>query len=121
LAREAWYLSGLKRLAELDGGPEAKRPRRILHYSGHIPFDPTIVIDIGAVWAQKVELVRCYASQLAPAAAGDRGQHLLFGADILERMETKARYFGERIGVRYGEPLLHVGPLAPQDLRLLIS
>ena len=27
LAREAWYLSGLARLAEEDGGPPARRPR----------------------------------------------------------------------------------------------
>ena len=78
---------------------------------GHVPFEPTLVVDIGAVWEQKLELVRCYASQLAPAAAGDRGQHFLFGADILQRVETRARYFGERIGVRYGEPLLARGPL----------
>jgi bacillithiol biosynthesis deacetylase BshB1 len=120
LAREAWYLAGLKRLAEIDGGPPAKRPRRLLHFPGHVPFEPTLVIDVGAVWAQKVELVRCYQSQLEPAHAKDRGEHFLFGADILARMETKARYFGERIGVRYGEPLLSTGPLAPQDLVLLM-
>ena len=39
------------------------------------------------------------------------GRHFLFGADILARAETKARFWGERVGVAYGEPLLHVGPL----------
>ena len=69
------------------------------------------MVDIGPVWEQKLALVRCYATQLAPRDAADRGQHFLFGADILVRMETRARWFGERIGVRYGEPLLHKGPL----------
>jgi LmbE family N-acetylglucosaminyl deacetylase len=78
---------------------------------GHVPFEPTLVVDIGAVWEQKLELVRCYASQLAPADAGDRGAHFLFGADILQRVETRARFYGERIGARYGEPLLARGPL----------
>ena len=49
--------------------------------------------------------------QLAPGHAQDRGQHFLFGADILQRMETRARFYGERIGVRFGEPLLARGPL----------
>ena len=115
LAREAWYLAGLRRMAEQDGGPAAARPRRFLSFMGHVPFEPGLVVDIGPVWERKVEAVRCYASQLAPAHAGDRGEHFLFGADILGRMETRARAWGERIGVRYGEPLLPLGPLACAD------
>jgi hypothetical protein len=30
-------------------------------------------------------------------------------------METKARFFGERAGLKYGEPLLHRGPLPAFD------
>jgi LmbE family N-acetylglucosaminyl deacetylase len=86
---------------------------------GHVGFEPTFVVDIGPVWERKVELVRCYASQLRPAGAEDRGQHLLFGADILQRMETRARYWGERAGKRHGEPLLHVGPLPCLDPLIL--
>ena len=116
LAREAWYLAGLARVAERDGGGPARRPRHLFHYMGHVPFEPTLVVDVSAVWERKVVVIRCYASQLAPRDTRDTGQHLLFGADILSRAETRARYFGERIGVRYGEPLLHRGPLATQDL-----
>ena len=116
LAREAWYLAGLARVAERDGGGPARRPRHLFHYMGHVPFEPTLVVDVSAVWERKVEVIRCYASQLAPRDTRDTGQHLLFGADVLSRAETRARYFGERIGVRYGEPLLHRGPLATQDL-----
>lgn len=111
IAKDAWYLSGLSRLAQLAGGAPARRPPRFYHFMGHVPFAPTFVVDIGAVWEQKLELVRCYTTQLQPSGSEDRGQHFLFGADILQRMETRARFFGERIGVRYGEPLLAPGPL----------
>jgi bacillithiol biosynthesis deacetylase BshB1 len=111
LAREAWYLAGLARLAELGGGGPARRPKRLYHFMGHVPFDPTFVVDIGPVWEQKLALVRCFVTQLAPAHGRDKGEHFLFGADILQRMETRARFYGERIGVRYGEPLLAHGPL----------
>lgn len=119
LARSAWYLSGLARLDPTKGA--ARRPRRLYHFMGHVPFEPTFVVDIGAVWAEKIALVHCYASQLAAAGPGDQGQHLLFGADILARMETKAHYYGERIGVRYGEPLLARGPLPCFDPLLGVS
>lgn len=111
LAREAWYLSGLRRLAEQDGGPPATRARRLYHFLGHARVEPTLVVDIGAVWQEKLRLVRCYESQLRPQSEQDKGEHFLFGADILQRMETKARFYGELIGVRYGEPLYHAGPL----------
>lgn len=115
LTREAWFLAGLARLAHLGGGSAAHRPRRLFHYMGHVPFEPTAVVDIDDVWERKVELIRCYASQLEPAHAGDEGRHFLFGADILRRAETKARFWGERIGCHYGEPLLHCGPVSLRD------
>ena len=111
LARAAWYLSGLAKLGAEAGDRPARRPQRLYHFMGHVPFEPTFVVDIGDVWEEKQALVRCYASQLTPNDERDRGAHFLFGADILARMETKARTYGERIGVRYGEPLLHRGPL----------
>lgn len=109
IAREAWYLAGLGRLA--PAGQSARRPPRLYHFMGHVPFEPTLVVDIGETWERKCALVRCYASQIAPAHSSDQGQHFLFGADILQRMETRARFYGERIGVRHGEPLLARGPL----------
>lgn len=115
LARQAWYLAGLAKLAPPDE-PPAHRPERIFHFMSHDRFEPTLVVDIGPVWEDKLELVRCFASQLRPADKADTGEHFLFGADILERVETKARYWGERIGARYGEPLLHRGPLPAGDL-----
>ncbi len=115
LAREAWYLSGLQRLAELDGGPPAGRPKRLFHFLSHLAFEPTLVVDISPVWDEKVELVKSYASQLAPESERDEGGHFLYGADILRRIETKSRTWGERIGARHGEPLLSVEPLACAD------
>jgi len=115
LARAAWYLAGLTRLSNPSATKAARRPQRIYYYMGHVPFEPTFVVDIGPVWEEKLELVRCYASQLTPQGEADRGQHFLFGADILSRMETRARTWGERIGVRYGEPFLHKGPLPCLD------
>ena len=115
LAVEAWYLSGLRRLAELDEGPPPARPRGLLHFQSHVPFEPTLIVDVSALWERKIEVVRAYASQLRPSGPDDRGQHFLHGADILQRMETKARFWGERIGAEYGEPFLARGPLASED------
>lgn len=115
LAREAWYLAGLSRLAEQAGEAAAHRPRRLFHFLSHVAAEPAFVVDITPVWEEKVRLVRCYASQITPRDERDRGDHFLFGADILQRMETKARYFGEKIGSGFGEPLVHLGPIPFAD------
>ena len=91
------------------------RPERVLHYLSHASFTPTLVVDVDPVWEKKVEVVRCYTSQLEPQGPDDDGRHFLYGADILRRMETKARTWGERIGVRHGEPFLSMEPLACTD------
>ncbi|MCP5021184.1 MAG: bacillithiol biosynthesis deacetylase BshB1 [bacterium] len=115
LAREAWYLSGLKRLAQLAGDTSAHRPTNIFHFLSHVAQDPTLVVDISHVWQRKLELVRCYESQLAAQDTEDDGSHFLFGSNIEVRISTKARYFGEKIGVQVGEPLVHLGPLPEND------
>lgn len=106
LAKDAWYLSGLKHLAKVTGGAAARRPRQLAHFMSHTQFEPTFVVDIEPVWERKREAVMAYATQLAPSDQGDDGKHFLYGVDILERVETRARAYGERIGGRLGEPIL---------------
>lgn len=130
LAREAWYLSGLRRLAERDVGPSggtaashpARRPGRLARFMSHRRFEPTLVVDVTDFWATKLAAVRAYASQLRPEDEHDDGRHFLYHADILVRMETKARAWGEAIGVAHGEPFLCEEPLSLGDplLRLLV-
>lgn len=111
VTRSAWYLAGLKRLAQLAGDPAAHRPPFLFHFMGHVPFEPSLVVPIDHVWERKVEVIRAYATQLESASEADRGEHFLFGSDILARAELRARAYGERIGGTFGEPLLHLGPL----------
>ena len=114
LAQQAWYLSGLRRLAE-QNAQTPRRPPHLFHFFGHLATEPSLVVDVGAVWDAKEQLIRCYNSQLVPDGPDDDGKHFLFGSNILERVRTKARYWGEQIGALLGEPLLHQGPLPVDD------
>ncbi len=110
IAREGWYLSGLRRLAEQAGDRPTSRPAHLLRFMGHRDFRPTFIVNIDEVFDRKRALIEIYKSQFTPDSASDDGSHFLFGADILQRMESKARFFGEQIGAEWGEPLLHEGP-----------
>ena len=76
------------------------------------------MVDIGEVWEEKVEAVvklPTRASSMPAQPRATRASTSCSGSDILQRMETKARTYGELIKVRYGEPLFSMGPVACPD------
>ncbi|MEZ6036885.1 MAG: bacillithiol biosynthesis deacetylase BshB1 [Planctomycetota bacterium] len=110
LIGRAHFLAGLR-----NWHPElgtAHRARVLLRYPGNRPVEPTLVVDITPVVAQKEQVVRCYRSQLAPP---DKS-HLVQGLDVLERAQVRERAFGTQIGVAAGEGYWHDGPLPVADL-----
>lgn len=116
IVREAWFLAGLSKL--FSPGDPVTRPRRLYHFPGHLHVDASVVVDVEPVWKRKLALLRCYESQLEAPEPGEPGAHLLAGGDVLVRLKNRARYWGERVGYVYGEPLIHRGALPAGDLLL---
>lgn len=104
LAYEGCFLAGLKRLPGLRGQPF--RPFKVLYatlYDANVR--PTFVVDISAEYEQRRRAILCYASQFRPRT--QRPSRVPLPLDQLEsRMDLLARYFGQMIGVAYGEPFL---------------
>jgi bacillithiol biosynthesis deacetylase BshB1 len=120
----AWHLAGIEKLLKRKA-PHAKahRPPRLLQFHGEgalLDTAPSLVVDIGAVFEAKLDMLRCYKSQLSPHGSLDRGEHFVSGTDILARSEINARYWGSRIGASHGEPFHHRGPL-PTDAAWLLT
>jgi LmbE family N-acetylglucosaminyl deacetylase len=80
----------------------------------HTEFAASLVVDVTSVWRQKVALVKCFASQLHDPRSKEPATNIA-SADFLERWEARHRWFGERIGVRYGEPFFVEGPVPVLD------
>ncbi len=119
IAARAWFLAGLVRFAPDLGAPH--RPRLFARYPGNLPVEPTFVVDIADVVARKAEVIRCYASQLAMGAGAAQRSHLVQGLDVLERAETRDRFYGARVGSRAAEPFVLDGPLPIRDLGSLLG
>ncbi|MCL6566413.1 MAG: bacillithiol biosynthesis deacetylase BshB1 [Acidobacteriia bacterium] len=104
LAYEGCFLAGLKRLRGLRGQPF--RPFKVLYatlYDANVR--PTFVVDISAEYEQRRRAILCYASQFRPRT--QKPSRVPLPLDQLEsRMDLLARYFGQMIGVAYGEPFL---------------
>ena len=105
LGYEAAFLSGLQKLDE-DTPPH--RPFKILYSSIYAHnVAPSFVVDITDQFERRMEALFVYESIYGDAAEK---------VDIQERLSTKARFYGNLIGVKYGEPFVVKETLAINDV-----
>ncbi|HYP13314.1 MAG TPA: bacillithiol biosynthesis deacetylase BshB1 [Bryobacteraceae bacterium] len=98
---EACFLSGLKKL---DPATEPHRPFKVIYSSSYANVTPSFVVDISAYFDRRMESLFCYRSQYDAQETASE----LFPdqAEIRDRMAGIARFYGNLIGVRYGEPFV---------------
>ena len=112
--RDAVYPSGMRNF-DAPGAPW--RPEALLHYFMHDEEATAIVVDVTTVWERRLDLARCFASQVGPAAPGaDEFPTLISRPDFLLRIEARARNWGRRAGVELGEPFVVSGAVAVHDV-----
>jgi len=111
---ESCFLSGLRKL---DEETPPHRPAQILYASLYANVAPSFVVDISDHFERRMESLFCYQSQY-----GDSSQASdLFPAqaEIRDRHAAIARFYGNLIGVKYGEPFVVKETLRVDDLTTL--
>lgn len=98
---EACFLAGLKKL---DDSTEPHRPQKILYASLYANVTPSFVVDISSQFERRMAALFSYESQYGEAAEASD----LFPRqdEIRERLAAIARFYGNLIGVKYGEPFV---------------
>ncbi len=101
LGYEACFLAGLQRLEEET---PAHRPFKVLYSSLYANVTPSFVVDISRYFDHRMAALFSYTSQYGDASAASD----LFPshAEIQERLAAIARFYGNLIGVKYGEPFV---------------
>jgi bacillithiol biosynthesis deacetylase BshB1 len=96
---EACFLAGLKKI---DPDTEPHRPAKIIYASLYANVTPSFVVDVTQFFDRRMESLLAYRSQYGSATEGAA----LFPdeAEIRERLAAMARFYGNLIGVKYGEP-----------------
>jgi len=99
---EACFLAGLAKL-ELDG-LVPHRPIKIVYATLYYDVRPTFVVDITEQFEARLQSILTYKSQFTDQEAG-KG---LFPAqaEIRDRVEAMARFYGLMAGVKYAEPFV---------------
>ena len=98
---EACFLAGLRRLEE-DTPPH--RPFKIVYSSSYANVTPSFVVDVSRQFERRMAALLSYTSQYGSSEDGSD----LFPshAEIRERLSAIGRYYGNLIGVKYGEPFV---------------
>lgn len=98
---EACFLAGLKKL---DEETPPHRPHKILYSSLYANVTPSFVVDISTQFERRMSALLAYESQYGAVGAGAE----LFPneREIRERLAAVARFYGNLIGVKYGEPFV---------------
>lgn len=109
LIRDAVYYSGLVRI---DTGHDPYRPRHVYFYHPYSEsgMQPQIVVDISDDFEEKLEALRKYRSQFYTPESEDTETYVSSVA-FWEHIRVRAAYWGNRIGVDFGEPLYMDGPV----------
>jgi len=98
---EACFLAGLKKLDEYS---EPHRPAKILYSSLYADVKPSFVVDISAQFERRMSALLSYVSQYGETAEG--GALFPNEAEIRDRLGAIARFYGNLVGVKYGEPFV---------------
>lgn len=98
--RDAIFYAGLKKIKT---GQEAYRPQAILYYMLHKPFIPTFVVDISQEMDAKLDAIKAYKSQFLLETKNSIMTYIN-RPEFLETIVTRAKFYGQQIGCKYGEP-----------------
>jgi bacillithiol biosynthesis deacetylase BshB1 len=101
LGYEACFLAGLKKLDEYS---EPHRPFKIIYSSLYADVKPSFIVDISAQFERRMTALLSYVSQYGSVEQG--GALFPDEQEIRERLGAIARFYGNLIGVRYGEPFV---------------
>lgn len=101
------------KLSKTDMPGQRFHPERTFYYFCihlRLAVQPSWIVDISSHFAQKMDSVRAYESQVIIGRPTEP-------PNMLHRIETDAAYFGNLIERRYGEPFATKEPLALESLR----
>ncbi len=101
LGYESAFLAGLAKLP-LEGEPH--RPGKIVYASLYYDVRPTFVVDVSEQFEARLAALFAYRSQYQDQ---DTGAGLFpKQAEVRERIEAMARFYGLLAGVKYAEPFV---------------
>jgi len=117
LIKEAVHSSGLIKLETYDNN-EKQTPHKAMHlfyYMEMVDFVPSFVVDITEEFEDKMKSILAFKSQFL-TNYDPTTQTFLTQNNFIQTIESRARYWGFKIGKTYGEPYFSAKPISITDM-----
>jgi len=107
LIKEACFYAGLTNIhTERNGEKQAAhRPKHLLYYLQQVHIVPDLIVDVSETFERSRQGVLAFESQFYRPGSNEPETHIS-RKEFLTGLEARSRYFGELIGVKYGEPFV---------------
>lgn len=103
IVSDACFLAGLKMI---ETGQAAWRPKRVFNYIQDFYLEPDFIVDISQSMDAKMESIKAYGTQFFSEQGDNETKTYISSDKFLESIVARARLFGKRIGVEFGEGFL---------------
>lgn len=101
IIRDSIFYSGLEKIK--TGNTKPFRPSKVYYYPHHYDIPVSFIIDISQEFKRKLDSIICYQTQFFNKQK-DKKQTYISTELFYKNIEAKARFYGFKIGVEYGEP-----------------
>lgn len=112
LITESVFYSGLAKIK--TAGFESFRPKKLIYYRNAYDIPVSFVFDISSAFQKKLKVISCYNSQFYNSKSKE--PETFISTKLFEKeIESRARHFGFKIGVEFGEPYFCNEPVKVND------
>ncbi len=99
LVKHSMFVAGA---ANFPARFEPHNPARLLYWPSSWMMEPNVYVDITDFYEHKIRAAKAHKSQFFDPQSNDP-MTVLSQPVFFERLEIRARYFGDQIGVKYAE------------------
>lgn len=101
LIKESIFFSGLMKFKTAN--LKAYRPSKVFYYQNAYDIPVSFIFDISTAYQKKLKAIKCYSSQFYNPKSKE--PETFISSKLFEfEIESRARHYGFKIGVEFGEP-----------------
>jgi len=117
LASDACFLSGLQKIESKykSQNLSAWRSKNVYHYTQEYSFHPDFIVDISGFMEQKIEAILAFKSQFYDPDSAEP-QTPISKRSYIDFIKSRARVYGNFIGVEFGEGFTVSHPIGLNSL-----
>lgn len=119
ITKKAAFFSKIQKFSKKIRFP-AHQPYLVFHYMLHTEFKPSFILDVTDVYKTRLKSLYTHRSQFF-IKEKNRYTKRFHNPDFMDFFDSRAKVYGYKIGVKYGEPYLIDGYLGLKDFRDVLS